>query len=156
MTDLPAIWIPGQVPSLKNAKKIIPIGGKNVKRRYIIAPSDAHAAYHKANKQLWLAAAGDFKDATFAHTPPLIVGFYFVRKTANRFDYGNAIQTCEDLMTECGWIADDNAAELKSIPLDYHVDKHRPGVWIVPATNLAYLHGWQPESAHLGQQEFFK
>jgi hypothetical protein len=124
------IGIPFNVPSLKNSKQIIQLKSKKGPPRPILIPSKTHKKYAKNTGIIWKAELPWFKAMTLNQLLPLQVGFYFVRDTKRLFDYGNAIATCEDLMTEYGWIPDDNCDELLSVPCGHHVDKANAGVYI--------------------------
>jgi Holliday junction resolvase RusA-like endonuclease len=119
------LYISGNTPSLKNSKQIVKVG--NMPR---LIPSKAHQKYAKASKKEWLDHAEQFKKMCESLHKPLHIGFYFVRDSRRKFDYDNAISTCLDLMVEHGWLEDDNADEVKPIPIDYEVDKERAGVYI--------------------------
>ena len=53
-----------------------------------------------------------------------------MRSTKHRFDYCNAAQTVEDLMTETGWIEDDSADYIIPCFKLYEYDKLNAGVKI--------------------------
>jgi len=132
------IKIPGNVPSLKNNKEIvhIPLPGQNgidralKKMRPMLIPSKAHKKYEKATAPIWRNKANDFLKLTRGHLRPLKVGFYFVRDSRRLFDFDNAIATCQDIMITRGWIADDDCSQMMGIPIGYHVDKEKCGVWV--------------------------
>lgn len=63
--------------------------------------------------------------------PPFFVGFQFVRSVNARFDFNNLTHGCTDMMSEAGWIEDDNASILYPLPLPYCLDAKNPGVDIV-------------------------
>jgi hypothetical protein len=48
---------------------------------------------------------------------PIIVGFHFIRDSARKYDFINALQLPLDLMRDNGWIIDDNINEILPIPL---------------------------------------
>ena len=124
------IWIPGNVPSLKNNKRIVSIGPKD-NRRPMLVPSKRHEEYKKATAIHWQRGARPFIMAANRLSKPLEVGFRFVRGSRHRFDYTNALDTVQDLMVEFMWIEDDNADEIIPELIPYRYDKERPGVEIV-------------------------
>ena len=165
------IYIPGNVPSLKNSKEIVSLHKKLLdneqkikhvielpgreplevelmldmsntskapvvrKLRPILIPSKAHKKYEKASAMAWRQAAPPFRRLLQGHSKPYKLGFYFVRDSKRIFDYGNAIASCEDIMTTRGWIDDDNCQEIMPVPLGYHVDKATTGVYITVLPN---------------------
>ena len=120
-----AIFIPGNVPSLKNSKQIMVFGGKKA-----LVPSKTHRKYHKATLPIWKELGSVFRARTESDVPPFEVKFYFVRDSRRRFDYTSAIDTCQDIMSEAGWWEDDNADICKPRAIGYHVQKEKAGVWI--------------------------
>ena len=122
------LWIPGNVPSLKNNKRIIPLKGQN---RPMMIPSKRHEAYAKDTRLVYASHRLAFKNATEGLSDPLRVGFRFVRGSRHKFDYTNALDTVQDLMVKHGWIEDDNADCLIPVIIPYEYDKERPGVEIV-------------------------
>ncbi len=133
------IFIPGNTPSLKNAKDIvqIPIKGvspcpvcKKRKGRPMLIPSKTHKKYKIATQVHWMQLAATFRNEAKDSPKPLRVHFLFIRGSRRRFDYTSPLDTCQDLMVEFGWIADDNADELLPIIEPYQYDKEKPGVYI--------------------------
>lgn len=120
------IFIPLNVPSKKNSKKIITL--KNGKRK--VVSSDACKKYEKAAARDYRRNAVIFRELTKDLKPPYTIFFKLIRKTKQRFDYNNIIQAVQDLMVEHEWLEDDNADFILPIPIQYEVDKNNPGVFI--------------------------
>lgn len=120
-----AIWIPGNVPSLKNGKQIV---GRGKFPRLI--PSKAHAGYekdtflhYKDNKEL-------FHKMIEGMDRPIAVKYYIVRKSKHRWDWTNAIDTAQDLIVKHGWVEDDSADIIYPQPVGWKYDKMNPGIFI--------------------------
>lgn len=129
---LKGIFIPGNVPSLKNNKKIIQIRPKGRPPIPRLVPSDRHAAYAKAVANHFLYHKQAFRNAAKTLPKPLRIAFQFIRDSRRAFDYTNAMDTVQDLMVEHGWIPDDNCNEMIPVPVPYLYSKERPGVIIAP------------------------
>ena len=134
------IFIPGNVPALKNSKQIIqiPIKGaracplcKHKKGRPMLTSGKRHKEYVKATMGHWIQGAYIFKTAAKDMPRPLHITFFFHRKSRHQFDYTNALDTLQDLMVEHGWIPDDNAYEMIPVISGYEYDKDKPGVTIM-------------------------
>lgn len=125
------LFIPGNVPSLKNNKDIIsiPIKGTS-KRRPMLVSSKRHRKYKEATTAHWFQLKGTFLNMTQQLPKPLHVHFKFIRGSRHKFDYTNALDTVQDLMTEFAWIDDDNADEILPVIEPYQYDKEKPGVYI--------------------------
>ena len=142
------IFIPFNVPSLKNSKIATTIGkGKN--RRIILLPSKTVKKYlqklgikkysmntgvecYKNKPNLFREAIGNYFDG---RKYPVVVKFFFVRGSKHKFDFHNAVQIIADLLTAHGFIEDDNMDCFIPVPMLmdgkwYGFDKERPGVWL--------------------------
>ena len=133
------IYIPGNVPSLKNGKDIIQIAIKGArpcpvckkrKSRPMLTASKTHKAYTKSTSYLWKAQAAAFRGIAAKHEGRLSVCLYFVRDSRRIWDFTNATDTVQDLMVEHGWIEDDNVKFMAPFFSGYHVDKAEAGVYI--------------------------
>ena len=133
------IFIPGNVPSLKNNKDIIqiPIKGtkpcplcKHKKARPMLIPGKRHKQYVKDTMSHWIQRAYTFRDASKDLPRPLRIHLKFVRGSRHKFDWSNATETIQDLMVHYDWIDDDNSDEILPIAEPYEYDKEKPGVWI--------------------------
>lgn len=114
-------FISGNTPSSKNSRVWT---GK-----YSI-PSVPTRKWIKLSKKEWLEQKQKFLDAVVDIGTPYYVEFTFIRKTRRKFDYINIAQAVCDQMKFYGWIADDDADNLKPYFGDYIYDKYNPGVII--------------------------
>lgn len=123
------VFIPGNVPSLKNSKRLVPVRG-----RTIPIPSKTHAAYVKTSTPHWIENKAAFKYMTEGKKPPYTINFYFVRNSKRLFDYDNAISTLQDMMISKDppilWLPDDNCDWILPRPTGYEVNKETAGAWI--------------------------
>jgi Holliday junction resolvase RusA-like endonuclease len=126
------IFIPGNVPSLKNSKQIIsiPVKGRPGVKRPMLTSSKRHKQYKKDTAMYWTTLGLGFVKIVKPLPKPLHIHFQFIRGSKHKFDYTNALDTVQDLMTEFGWIDDDNADEILPIIEQYQYDKENPGVFI--------------------------
>jgi len=115
------IYIPGNVPSSKNTKRIW-------NKRLVTAPIVVN--YKQATGFVYKTKAKEFHKMIKEMEPPYSVTFKFVRDSKRRFDYHNAIQIVADMMVEYGWIEDDNADYMLPVFLPYEYEKNNGGVWI--------------------------
>jgi|SRR6478609_1339555 len=126
-----SIFIPRNVPSSKNSRQLAIVNGKPKSFE-----SKLCQRYRKETKTWYIQQAEHFRNmvARKGLKKPLRIQFYFVRTSKLRFDHHNAVQLIMDLMTEHGWIPDDNANEAVAVPPEgqvYHVDKKNAGVYII-------------------------
>jgi hypothetical protein len=123
-----AIFIPNNVPSSKNSRQLI--GGD----KPMNIESNLCRQYRKANNGIYFDKAKEFSRQAKTKQKPLNVYMFFIRTSKRRFDYHNACQLVFDLMTEYGWIDDDNADEVLLTPpvfgKGYSVNKNNGGVFI--------------------------
>ena len=138
------IWIPFNVPSLKNSKIKTSRGifpSKTVKKyltdlgiqKYSASRKEVVGYKTKPNKFEELREK--FNNALEGKTPPIEIGFHFVRDTKRKFDFNNATQIIADLMTAHDIIEDDNMDffipyAFKINNQFYSYDKENPGVYI--------------------------
>ena len=142
------IFIPHNVPSLKNSKTATTIGkGSNKRTTLVHSPavrkylqkigvkkySAGHVENYATRLNLFQTSVGDyFSDVEY----PAIVQFHFVRDTRRKFDFHNAVQIIADLLVAHGCIADDDMDHFLPEPLwmdgkAYSIDKQKPGVWVM-------------------------
>jgi len=119
------IFIPGNVPSLKNSKRIIKCGGMSR-----LVPSKAHEDYVKAVEWELKAKGLAFRRMAQGLPKPLYVLLRFIRNSRHKFDFTNATDTVQDLIVNAGWIDDDNVTEMIPFYAGYAYDKENPGVYI--------------------------
>ena len=151
------IFIPGNVPSLKNSK---------VKTRSGIFSSPAVNRYCRAlgiqafsstrktvkgyvdtaRPNEFEAFRSEFEAMSVGKEYPLIIGYHQVRGSKRLFDFSNSVELIQDLFTAHDFIEDDNVKYVFPVPMYlngtlidpknprkkdlYSVDKHNPGVWI--------------------------
>lgn len=160
-----AIFVPGNVPSQKNSKEIGIINTKNsvccnallvkkankvwecseckqiAQRKTIttLRSSDLVLEYKKVTSYIINTKIGTWKKMIEGKQPYYNVGFYFIRKSKNTWDWVNACQVLLDLIKDekdkkgniiPKWIKDDNMLYIKPYFLGYHYDKKNPGVII--------------------------
>jgi hypothetical protein len=141
-------YIPGEVPSSKNFKRIAFKPDKTNKSSWkylqhgkwihvipFIVASNFTEVYKKYVGPYYQKYAFDFRNASIKKGFPVYVEFTFIRKTNQIWDFNNITQVVQDLMKEYGWIDDDNSRFLIPMPPQkpkpaYHVDKENPGVII--------------------------
>jgi hypothetical protein len=141
------IWIPGNVPSLKNSKVATSKGVFMSKscRRYLqglgirsySASKKEVVGYVKRPNLFWKAVEplALMKNVWRELSVPVFVDFYFVRDSKRKFDVINAMAIICDLLVAHGIIPDDDADNLiPGVTMKdckcYHVDKTAPGVWL--------------------------
>ena len=152
------IFIPNNIPSLKNSKIATTIG-KAPNKRVILLPSKTVKKYLKAmgikkysakgyveeyatRENLFREAVGNFFDGC---QKPVVVKFFFVRGSHHKFDIINAMQIICDLLVAHGYIEDDNADYLIPVPMRaegkwYSYDKDNPGVYLKIVKNNEIKH----------------
>ena len=128
------IFIPGNVPALKNSKEIVYIGKRcNVCRkghRPLLISSKRVKEWKKDTAPYWRKYKAEFLAMISDMETPYRIRFRFIRKSRHKFDYTNALDTIQDEMVQAKWISDDNSDILRPIPLQYRYDKENPGVEI--------------------------
>lgn len=120
-----AIFIAGNVPSLKNSKQIF----RTRNGKPFITSSKLCKDYVKSANYQLANNVGRFYNL-IEGKKPLRIKFYFVRKDRRKFDYVNIVQIVLDLMIKRDYIGDDNADEVIPVFEGYHVDKNNAGVYI--------------------------
>ncbi len=151
------IFIPGQVPSLKNSK---------VKTSRGIFHSKTVSKYIRAlgiqsfsSSKKWVKGYSDltrpnyfekirseFESMKKGKEYPLIIGYHQVRKDKRAFDFSNSVELIQDLLTANDLIEDDNIRYVFPVPMSkdgqlidpndprkyplYSIDKENPGVYI--------------------------
>lgn len=119
------IFISGNVPSSKNSQTWT--------GRFLVK-SKTSQRYIKETKSQWLKHAKQFREQFDRLPKPVKITFKFIRGSKHKFDYINPCQTIQDLMTQHGWIPDDNADEIIPIFEQYEYDKQNPGVEVTITT----------------------
>ena len=138
------IFIPGNVPSLKNSKQISTVAGKPVLlysktvKKYLQnlgiqrLSSRTGITEYKTRQNLFKQAINGFFDDA---PTPCVLGFNFVRDSKRVFDFHNACQIICDLLVAHGDIKDDDIKHLIPVPMMingswYSVCRERPGVYL--------------------------
>lgn len=125
MNDI--IFIPHAVPSSKNSRFMTKSG--------LFIASQSTQKYRKLTAPYWLKYKTEFKKIMENKKLPVILGMHFVRGSKHNWDFINPAQTIQDEMTKAGWIEDDNANIILTVPLNingkyWSYDKAKPGVYI--------------------------
>lgn len=125
-----SVYIPNNVPSLKNSKQLV--YNKKTNRQFIV-PSDTVKRYLAGTDQIWGLLAKKI-GVYFDKNDRMSVKMGFIRDSGRIFDLINAAQIIQDLMVKHDVIADDNANYL--IPVfdvynPYVVDKKFPGAILI-------------------------
>ena len=151
------IFIPGNIPSLKNSKvktsrgifhsptvskfiRSLNIQHFNSRKKEIRGYKDVS----KPNK--FEALRKDFELMKAGKCDPIIIGYHQVRSSKRLFDFSNSVELVQDLMTAHDFIEDDNVKYVFPVPMSvdgklinesdprafplYSVNKEEPGVWI--------------------------
>jgi Holliday junction resolvase RusA-like endonuclease len=119
------IFIPGNVASGKNSKRIVSRGN-----RIALIKSKASMKYLDESLSYWKKNTDKFLQLIKDKPLPLRVEFTLIRKDKRMFDYINLLQLPQDIMQSCGWIPDDNADNLIPIVKPYLRSKTNPGIII--------------------------
>lgn len=156
----PIIWIGGEVPSLKNSKRIVQVKTKmsvcckapivrlgvgnficaHCKKatKHLtqprLVPSEAVDKYVERTKKVYASAnlKSKFTLWQLHNYKPLYLGFYFVRETERTWDFNNITQLVQDLLVTNGLISEDDTKSLIPVYLGHHKDADNPGVIIMP------------------------
>lgn len=125
-----SIFIPNEVKSKKNSKRLLPFrkkdgkcGCKTISSKQYLDYANTTIGYYEAN---CLVFAQMIKNLT----PPYNIEFTFAMTTKRKFDYNNLSQGVQDLMVQAGWLEDDHYGFVKPFFGDVIVDKEKPGVYI--------------------------
>jgi len=138
------IWIPENVPSLKNSKIKTSRGifsSKTVKKYLSLlgiqnySVSKKQVIGYKTRPNLFAELIPEFQKVLDGKRPPFKIGFHFVRNSKRSFDFNNANQIIADLMIAHNIIEDDNMDYFLPYPLEidgkyYSIDKEKSGVFI--------------------------
>ena len=160
-----AIYIPGQVASLKNSKQIFQMNtGKSVccaapyikeavrkyrctkcnvvssilGKRPVLVPSATHKKYKENSTGAYIQNKQKFRKLLKNSKKPYLLGLYFIRTTKGTFDYDNSYSTVADLMRDNKYIDDDSAYDVKPVFLGHIVDREAAGVIITILKDIKY------------------
>ena len=151
------IFIPGNVPSLKNSKVKTTRGifASSSVTKYLRALGIQTFSSRKKTVKGYVdklrpnkieTFRQDIIDMSVGKDNPLFIGFHQVRSSKRKFDFGNSIELIQDLFTAHDFIEDDNVEFMFPVPMTqdgrlpttdnlrneqwYSVDKENPGVFI--------------------------
>lgn len=114
------ITIPGQTPSQKNNKQII--------------PSRPPRLVDNPRVKLWRKDTAKFLRETYKEDlkdKQVIAIYTFYMKDRTRRDIDNMISSCNDALVEAGILSDDNWKVLRIGGAEAHLDKENPRAEIV-------------------------
>lgn len=128
---LNGLYIPYDVPTFKNNKKLFvrtTAAGKAVPGS---GDSDLVRNYKSVTKLYYENHRMIFLQMVAQRKFPIRVQFFFVRRSAQQFDYNNITQLVQDMMVEHNWLPDDSCKYLiPNFDAGYALDKFNPGVLI--------------------------
>ena len=118
----------GQIPSLKNDRVNVGIGGKGtgIPARMITVPSGHYKKWYvSAREQIHNQCVVDY---LFRHVEIKYTLYYRIK---GRIDLTNSIQSIEDLMTDCMVIEDDRYRVISKYSASAHYNKVKAGAEIL-------------------------
>lgn len=151
------IFIPGNIPSLKNSKvktargifssptvnkflRSIGIQKFNSRKKEVKGYVDA------TRPNQFESLREEFMKMKVGKDDPIVIGYHQVRNSKRLFDFSNSVEIVQDLMTAHDFIEDDNVKHVFPVPMSidgqlidqdnprafplYSVDKEKPGVYI--------------------------
>lgn len=158
------IFIPHNVPSLKNSKISTTVGkGKNKRtvllpsktvkkylqkigvKKYRIRLTEKQKAKGLVKVENYTTKLNLFRDSVgnyFKNSgSPVICKIHFVRDTKRKFDFHNGVQIIADLLTAHEFIPDDDMDCFIPVPMRlngkwYSVDPKNPGVYLKKVEDL--------------------
>lgn len=144
------LFIPGNVPSLKNSKIKTSKGifpSKTVVKylrlhgikKYSVGKKEVVGCVKRPNTFRQIFEEVGWEKPSHR----IVLGFHFIRKSKHKFDFNNATQIIQDLMAAHDFIEDDNMDWLIPIPITSNLkaslnykkdfftyDKENPGVYL--------------------------
>lgn len=151
------VFIPGNVPSLKNSKVKTsrgifhsPTVSKFIRslgiQKFNSRKKEVKGYKDPLRPNKLEALRSSFEEMKKGKGEPLIIGYHQVRNSKRLFDFSNSVELIQDLMTAHNIIEDDNVKYVFPVPMSidgrlineadprafslYSVDKENPGVWI--------------------------
>lgn len=151
------IWIPGNVPSLKNSKVKTKRGifSSPTVNRYIRGlgiqsfssrKKEVKGYVDKNRPNQFEALRAQFEEMKIGKDDPLFIGYHHVRNSKRLFDFSNSVELIQDLLTSHDFIEDDNVKYVFPVPMSidgllpntenlrttkwYSVDTKNPGIYI--------------------------
>ena len=150
------VFIPGNVPSLKNSKIKTSRGifASKTVNSYIRGLGIQHFSSSRKEvigykdperPNIIEGLRAQFEAMKKGKKYPIIIGYHFVRNSKRKFDFSNSVEVIQDLLTAHGIIEDDNVEFVFPIPMTdkgnipnintreynfYSIDKENPGVYL--------------------------
>ncbi|MGK2861896.1 MAG: hypothetical protein ACSLE0_08180 [Chitinophagaceae bacterium] len=151
------IFIPGNVPSLKNSKVkakggifASPAVGRYLRalgiQTFSSSKKTVKGYVDKTRPNKLEKFKEEIKTMKLGKENPLFIGFHQVRDSKRKFDFSNSVELIQDLFVAHDFIEDDNIEYMFPIPMTidgrlpttsnlrkeqwYSVDKENPGVYI--------------------------
>ena len=151
------IFIPSNVPSLKNSKVktskgIFPsktvtkyIRGLGI-QSYNSRKKEVKGYADPNRPNIFETFREEFENMRKGKDDPLFIGYHQVRSSNRLYDFSNSVEIIQDLLTAHDFIEDDNVQYIFPVPMTidgrlptpinirkekwYSVDKNNAGVWI--------------------------
>lgn len=151
------IFIPGNVPSLKNSKVktsrgifMSPTVNKYIRtlgiQKFNSRKKEVKGYVDPSRPNIFEAKRAHFMSMMQNKSYPVFIGYHQVRNSKRKFDFSNSVEIIQDLLTAHDFIEDDNIAYVFPIPMTidgkipvegkirdqewYSVDKDNPGVYL--------------------------
>lgn len=151
------IFIPGNIPSLKNSKVKTARGIFSSPTVNKFLRSIGIQKFNSRKKEVkgyvdltrpnqFEALREEFMKMKATTSDPIVIGYHQVRNSKRLFDFSNSVEIVQDLMTAHDFIEDDNVKHVFPVPMSidgqlidqdnprafplYSVDKEKPGVYI--------------------------
>ncbi len=144
MNSSNTVFIPGNIPSLKNSKQISQFRGKTILmpsktvKKYLSSIGIQAFSSSKKTVDLYKTKplrfpVDELKDLFSTGASQIKVGFHFIRGTKHRADFHNLVQIIADLMVAFDIIEDDDMSCFLPFPLQvegeyFSYSKENPGV----------------------------
>ena len=151
------IFIPGNIPSLKNSKVKTargifssPTVNKFLRsigiQKFNSRKKEVKGYVDPTRPNQFEALREEFMKMKAHTSDPIVIGYHQVRNSKRLFDFSNSVEIVQDLMTAHDFIEDDNVKHVFPVPMSidgqlidqdnprafplYSVDKENPGVYI--------------------------
>jgi hypothetical protein len=152
------IFIPGNVPSLKNSKVKTsrgifssPTVNKYIRKlgiqKFSSSKQEVKGYADPLRPNQFEALRPQFEAMRAGKSDPIVIGYHQVRNSKRLFDFSNSVEIIQDLLTAHGFIEDDNVKFVFPVPMTikgelpnaqniraneefYSVDKENPGVYL--------------------------
>ena len=151
------IFIPGNIPSLKNSKVKTargifssPTVNKFLRsigiQKFNSRKKEVKGYVDPTRPNQFEALRKEFMKMKSHTSDPIVIGYHQVRNSKRLFDFSNSVEIVQDLMTAHDFIEDDNVKHVFPVPMSidgqlidpdnprafplYSVDKENPGVYI--------------------------